>query len=333
MNRRLVFALWAMASIMVLIQGFSGVAHADPKLERLLKTEAPIQWKEHQRLALRSTGTVDAIQHLTIRSNESDQVVDETEKHFFGSFASQGGLIKAVYRSQAGSTEYVCSRARDYGFYLYRDGQQNKYVISNVEITGVQNSNFLKHCTSVLMSATGLESLQLPMMVADPTFRLLAIDEVDGDETQVRLRCDYAPEGIPARRDLQIVLDRSNGWAVLTWEEIDGNLITSAVTTYESELRGANKLRLPNKQTLTVRNRDEKENSVLVCTRTLNDAEFDIDMPDAEFGLSHFGLPEPNRAGPSSRWRGWLLPVVAIQVGLLLILAVRYRNRKTAVGK
>ena len=49
----------------------------------------------------------------------------------------------------------------------------------------------------------------------------------------------------------------------------------------------------------------------------------DVVVASTDFTLSAFGLPEPTLGEPPSRWRGWLLPIIIIQIGLLLMYVGR----------
>jgi len=223
--------------------------------------------------------------------------------------------------------EVITSRNSDYAFLINRISKDARFTIGGVE-PNISESNISAKISEAVDNARAFaignwlfNSEPLDRLVKSATFRLIDAEEIEWKGTKA-VKVEFErPDTQDVLRDFgpsYLICDTSQHWAILEYELKVG---PTAIQHVEMDFGEAiNGFPIPKKLVRrSFGTQDVKSVFRIVCEVELLRAS----VPDSEFRLSHYGLPEPVFSA-SSRG-GWLWYLAA---GIALItFGVMIRRR------
>jgi len=211
-----------------------------------------------------------------------------------------------------------------YKFELMRDQEKMPWVIQQLERkTGVEPVDHVM----VEGLSLGPPRTEMPTLVEFPDFQLLElVPAPEHEEDLVRMTFSYTADEKNPLRGGWVLLDPQHDWVV---RKSQVNQIAGG-KEFESKIEYDYKEGSSHHPILTKLHLQSgtKENNRLILTREVT-TDFDFyeqeSVPEKEFMLSAFGLPEPG-AEKATRWYLWL---GALGLGCLVVglIAARLRRR------
>jgi len=227
--------------------------------------------------------------------------------------------------------EVITSRNADYAFLINRIAKDAKCTLGGLE-QNISESNIsakiIEAVANARASAIGnwfVNYEPLDRLVASPTFRLIDAEEIEWKGTKAVKVAFERPDTRDVLRDFgpsYLICDTSQHWAILEYELKVG---PTAVQHVEMDFGEAiNGFPIPKKMV----RRSFGTQGVKSVRRIVFDIELlRTSVPDSEFRLSHYGLPEP--VFTKSSRRGWLWYLAG---GIALItFGVMIRRRRQRV--
>jgi hypothetical protein len=192
-----------------------------------------------------------------------------------------------------------------YHFVLTREQETRPWVISELKRRSAGDP------TNPLATGglhLGPSSTEVPMLIKSPNFKLLEVEPAreNGDEL-VKVRFSYTPDEKNPLRGGSMLLDPHHDWMVRKGEATlaaGGKEFTSTIEWSYRE--GSNHhpiLTQARGQQTTKENNRVFRNNEVVTDYDLREQET---VPEKEFLLSAFGLPEPPGEGRATPWYLWL---------------------------
>ena len=227
--------------------------------------------------------------------------------------------------------EVITSRNADYAFLIKRIGKDARFTIGGVE-PNISESDISAKISEAVDNARAfaignwfVNSEPLDRLVASPAFRLIDAEEIDWKGTKA-VKVEFErPDTRDVLRDFgpsYLICDTSQHWAILEYELKVG---PTAIQHVEMDFGEAiNGFPIPKKMVRRAFGTQDVESvRRIVCEVEL----LRTSVPDSEFRLSHYGLPEP--VFTASSRGGWLWYLAG---GIALItFGVMIRRRRQRV--
>jgi hypothetical protein len=259
---------------------------------------------------------------------------EEQVKRFHVSFARNAKLKKLI-RSFDGelpkgspASEVYCKNSK-YSFTLRREANDSPYTVSGFTKTDDKDidETIEAYLEQYLIGPYAVFGLPMSKIMADPSFAIRSVSEAtNAGQKLVRIEYDYHPENILLRSGWVLVRP-DKGWALQEYETRFGD-------------RG---------RTITGTVEYETEKGAFVPQRVVQDAPPFLDtkpfrhtfefqkidfrgLPEKEFTLSAFGLPEMGETGTKdyrSHTTAWIFGGAAVALLVAVIMrkmAVKYRT-------
>ena len=158
-----------------------------------------------------------------------------------------------------------------------------------------------------------------------------------GDEKLVEVVFDFRhPTESYSFRDVKMILDPQNGWGVREFTIISPPSSTEIVgkITYGDTRHKESGFRLPAKLEQTWTNYNATRSEVVVTEKhvsSFRSLEF-VDVPESNFMLSAFGLPEPTPTSlaPGVKWGFVLINIGVVVCIIAFVLFFRHPKRRQA---
>lgn len=310
---------WAIATSFLLLTTalvWVDAASADEGLRERFLTEAPKGWAKIEAAAkeMQGSGTMSQVVDHS-KTNEPDTRTEWT-------FKLAGDLLLYEQVRSSGNDNPVVSAGgvnSKYFFFLKKNVQADSWLVGQVETNkddkiGPAHISRLGGFLTYFLSSCSLFGTPLAELINDPAFRVKKIDSVAGSDSLVAVQFDYkspeTPSNDPRKRSIlqvlrggQLVLDSKHHWAIHQCK------VSYAARDYSSEYAieyDVQKGTIP-----IVKSYRETTTRAKLGTHTV-DVDFDVvprTIPESEFTLSAYGLPEPMGVEwpePPSRAYIWL---------------------------
>jgi hypothetical protein len=325
-----------------------GRSDQSAELQKQLREEAPSAWKRFQQFMLHSKGTVEFENHGLIADDlgkskqagaqgKASPKSRETIVHTKFEVAGPDCRRAIAHHRGAPQTLAGCRNPR-YQFSLMGSASdKDAYRIKRVKV-GLGGPDYSTGNTNLDTPFVGLVA---PLLYAPWTVIFFDMAEIlndkgfvcksvqsrsHGDEMLVEVVFDFRhPTENYSFRDVKMILDPQNGWAVREFTvisppngtEIVGKITYSDTRHKETGFRPPNKL----EQKWTTYNANKaKVTETEEHVSTFSSLEF-VDVPESEFMLSAFGLPEP---GPTSISPGVKWGLVLTSIGAVVCIVAFY---------
>lgn len=342
--RRAVLAATLALALFSVEPASASVPGRDTDCREWFLAEAPSRWEEVIRNKLDYAGTCASVnmdsrtRRVAIRwSGEIKQIGENCV------------VIQEMQQFETGERRYeVIGINPNYAFELQKKAKDESWAITNLDVNledGVQFDSArtvaANTSTAFLLRVAGGEVGTLPAMVKDPAFVLKNAERVrEGNKDFVRVSFGHQGPRDPNRvwRDGWVILDPEHYWVIRRFEfrtewfkgkgqyetgRIRGE-IDFAVTTKGAPLPVKHQMQItidkpnaPAEERLLVRDYALRENA---------------DIPDVEFTLTAFGLPEPTGIKRPVPWFIWIggIGLLCVVIGLVFAwLKRRAANRVT----
>lgn len=318
----------------------AGAVRADDQtpLARRFVKEAPPAWKSQQQFWL----TLDSVSRYETRVRDAGGkwVVRRgtgAMKHCNGNMLDEWGETEAgVYRGSV-----VCENS-EYHFHLLRHGDGKPWVIRDVKKRSAEADEYwayrVEFCKEL---AVAQAAPPLPNVFHSRGFRCVRADPEPGGRGYVRVTFTNVPETTPVSNDRVkggwVVLDPARYWVIVESEveldlgeksKVEGFDKYAVVNEYHKESSGGHPILAKSLMT----------GKFWKKGKLWQEAEYHStfesrerpSIPESEFTLSAYGLPEPHGARPKkTRWYLWLgggaIACLALAVGVRLL-----RRRRAA---
>lgn len=329
---------WTLVISLLTGSPHNGVALAsDQSLLQRFHAEAPKAWKSHEDFWLSLEGTSKG-ERREVRNGNWVKTV-ELKRHW--KQCNHNTLDQLELRQPDGWRGTVQGRNKQYTFRLMRDNETRPWVIQ--EVVKLENDSpdpweDRKSLTLslILFSPRGL---LLPQLHESPGFKVAdVVREPDSAEELARLTFSYSPANSEDTNQLRggwLVLDPLHDWVIRKGElDLDPKGLGK---TYKYSLRYEYKDGPEHHPILTssVVNGVIRDGQTLIAGEHVEgtaELEQRKVIPDSEFTLSAFGLPEPHWA--QTRKPSWYLWLGVAGVGCLILgggLAWVRRRRAASV--
>jgi hypothetical protein len=328
-------------AILLAVAGIGGQgrssAQDDPSWKERFPAEAPPAWEKYRKRAKRLQGSIE---RSIVRLAPEHKVV--YRDHF--EMKQRDGC--ALYLAQdlgdgdpPSEVGHVLSINHNYGFELRRQTRAAPWVATNVA-TDLRNGMrfgsgshpsdgvpYWANCPTTLAMIPKGEAID----IKDPGFALGRVTRVTRNYGQaVKVEFSYRnadkPQ-IPSSIDGWVLYDPQHFWVVreceaqYEWTSVKGST-ASATVAYEYE-ETADGFPIPKRINKRVKNAAKGDESEFRYEFGLKEA----DVPESDFTLSAFGLPEPGGVRRPIPWYLWaaLLGVVCLSAAALLQWRARRR--------
>jgi hypothetical protein len=296
-------------------------------LKQRLYGEAPAGWRRLREREQQVVGQVICQGWRTDAGQERERIKNASYE-----FARNGNLVRLAVRDldQPGGSTAVYVIGPRYSFQLSRATVASPYVLTSLEIgpPRVTAEKFRggTYFYRIIQAWREIWSIPLEELITDPGFKLEGISEIrDGGKPLVRVAFSFDSGKHSVKyRDAYLLLSPTANWALVRAEMDE--------TTWRHE-------------TYANRNRyDERGEPILAESHRTNQylqanafeeflCEFTrLDrkvVPESEFTLSAFGLPEPDWAEPvrpASRIHYWFIGAAVVLFAVALWLRRRARG-------
>ena len=317
----------------------TNVGWANTELESEMRTKGIAGWNSHAELAMRCSGNVIQKSGVIRFGDSNTQEIMRTRR---GSFEISGHLLRRVsFQINDLPTTFVSCRNADYQFRLSRANTHANYALSDLDTQKISEASdpsegpdgsFSTLCADVLFGAFTLgEGFELQRLILSPKFRLLSIGLAAENPNHVRLEFqlnETTPRPV-IWKHVEVICDRENGWSVTkSVIRFPDDYIREQTVEYLRNDGKNKEVAMPVKSRFVGRWLDPEVVEGDEVVTEIAYKKNDVVVASTDFTLSAFGLPEPTLGEPPSRWRGWLLPIIIIQIGLLLMYVGRrwYRS-------
>jgi hypothetical protein len=336
-----------------------GRSDQSAELQKQLREEAPSAWKRFQQFMLHSKGTVEFEKHTLIADDpgkskqagargEASPKSRETIVHTMFEVAGPDCRRAIAHHRGAPQTLVGCRNPR-YQFSLIGSASdKDAYRIKRVK-AGLGGPDYSSSITNL---DTTFLVLVAPLLYAPWTVIFFDMAEIlndkdfvcksvqsrsHGDEKLVEVVFDFRhPTENYLFRDVKMILDPQNGWAVREFTvisppsgtEISGKITYSGTRHEESGFRPPTKL----EQKWTSYNANKtKVTETEEHVSTFSSLEF-VDVPESEFMLSAFGLsePSPTSLAPGLKWGLVLINIGVVVCIIAFFLFFRHPKRRQA---
>lgn len=225
----------------------------------------------------------------------------------------------------------------DYRFVLARNSDTKPWVIQSVTKTDQPSTKTWQlrkeFCVDLIL---GPRIYPLPRLVALKGFKCVSVNpETTKGEELMRVTFTHTPEGVNRVKQGWVVLDPSRYWVIRKCKietDLGEKKEGKAIWTHELEYREGT-----NKHPILVKS--VCKGKIWQKGQLIADPEFHASydcqerpfIPDSEFTLSHYGLPEPHWL-PAKK-TPWFLWLGACGIGcLVLAMCVRFFKRRQMAG-
>jgi hypothetical protein len=281
----------------------------ESSLWKRLIAEAPPGWKQYREHWVTIEGSCQG-ERRELRNGKWETVSLSTHWKTY-----DHNMLRQVETSQSGSwSGKIIGENSQYIFVLFRDGATKPWVIEEVTKKGKMSSEFWE---GLKRDAPGLMlfkpgPLGLPELIQSKNFKVADVSTEPGNsEELVRLTFTYSPDDGKADRlrGGVVVLDPSRDWVIRRGEiDFDPDVPKKGKYIVEYDYQDGldhcpimTKSRI--KGTIWENDRVVYGNDTTV-SGDVQERKF---VPESEFTLSAFGLPEPNWARPKqTAWYLWL---------------------------
>jgi hypothetical protein len=277
---------------------FSGEANS---LERRLLEEAPSAWEAYDRFWLILQGSFSGLRV----DREPTGTAHRSRSKFVKKQCSGFNLVQIEDWEDDNYSARVAGYNLRYHFVLTREQETKPWVISELKRRSAGDpTNPLARGGLNL----GPNSTEVPMLIKSPNFKLLEVEPAreNGDEL-VKVRFSYTPDEKNPLRGGSMLLDPQHDWVVRKGEATRAAGGKEFTSTIEYSYReGSNHhpiLTQSRFQQTTKENNRVFRNNESVQDYDLREQET---VPEKEFLLSAFGLPEPPGEGRATPWYLWL---------------------------
>jgi hypothetical protein len=333
---RILPRLWALRALLWL--GCIGSAQGEdqsPLAKRLFK-EAPRAWARYKDFYLTLEGKVRG--EIRVRSREGKWQIKRVRaswKQF------DSAVLDESETFEAGSWNgRVDGENSEYAFTLIRKSDSKPWVIQNVEkrdgvSTEVWNSR-KEECQYLSLTPLGPP---LPFVFLSKGFRCVRVEpeSMNGEEL-VRLTFTYVLRDASLLKGGWVVLDPSQDWMIRRGEievglgeKVEG---TAKWTLQYDYKEGSNHHPLMTRS--VVKGKFWQKGRLVVEKEYLHDLDMRErpSIPESEFTLSAYGLPEPHWARPKKTRRPWYLWLAVGGIACLALGAGAgwYKRRRAAAG-
>ena len=260
---------------------------------------------------------------------------EEQVKRFRISFARNGNLKKLVRSFEgelpkgAPASEVYCGNSK-YTFTLRREAKESPFIVSGFGKPDDEDidETIEAYVEQYLIASHAVFGMRISTIMADPSFSIQKASEVtQGGQKLIRVDYDYQPEKILLRSGWVLVCPEK-GWALQEYETQIGNRGRRIKGTVEFE-REEKGIAVPRRVT-------EEAPPFLDTQPFQHTFEFEKivfrGIPEKEFTLSAFGLPEMGETGIKdyrSHTVVWILGGAAVALLAAVIMrkmATRYRT-------
>ena len=287
-------------------------AHTDSSLERRFIEDAPKAWDAYRRFWLVLQGSSSA------ERRELAGDTSPTRMRFLRKQCKDFDLLQIETWEPHRYSGNVSGENSQYSFQLTRDQDSKPWVIRALERkTGSEPGN---HAAVVGLSL-GPPQKDVPSLVQSPHFQLLALDSENEDTAKlIRVTFSYSGGGKDPLRNGWMLLDPNHDWVVRkTRVNLAAEGMDTEFTVQYDYKDGSDHHPIITKSLVrsTTKAIDRLVSGLEVA------AEFDLHeqevVPEKEFMLSAFGLPEPGSRG-TTRWYLWLggLGMLCLALGLIV---------------
>ncbi len=276
-------------------------------LEQRLRAEAPAAWAKYREFAWTLQGRC-----VHTKLSLPDR---KTLEHFTAAWKRAPGRVLAM-----GEGDVVGQNSR-YKFRLERNGEDKPWLITNVT-----------------MLTGGEPQMPIPYCFGQPSFHVDSVGVESGESGElVRLTYSMEPEDA---RDLShqqgwLVLDPAHDWVIRNGEaqiRYDRtNVQIKEVFRYKYKEGSKNHL-IPTEQVVTASGVDDKGKSFGYEHSMIIDCYEQENVPEKEFTLSAFGLPEPGMSQRSVPWFVWVALAGIICLSAAVVIQWRAARRRALEG-
>ena len=305
-----VTALFALGFSLLLGVASPAKAEDQSPLARRFFKEAPQAWEQQLEFFLTGDGSNRGERRMR---NADGKWAIQPARTYVKQY--KGNMLDEFENYEAGAWKgTVRGENSQYIFRLARDSDTKPWVIVKVDKKDEKSPdlwNSRKEFCGDLAIAPYTPSL--PQVVQSKGFRCISVDpEPTNGEELVRLTFSFTPEGRIRLKGGWLVLDPSHYW-VIRKGEIESDLGEQrdgkAKWTVESDYReGLNRHPIPVKRA--------QKGKIWEKDRLISEQEFlyhsfdyreRVSIPENEFTLSAYGLPEPHWVRPKTKpWYLWL---------------------------
>jgi len=319
-------------------------AQGDATLQDRFANEAPREWEKYRVRAARFQGTYTWA--VTFNSNKPGVPArrERTEKHY--EFKQREGCALFLEESieekneKASETWARVSNPR-YGFEVRRRHAAGPWTVSHLDTDLTNGLSFPAPSTFVEMVSTypcSFASInrRLRIVVKEPGFELKRVTHVKRDgESLAKMEFAYMPEDpfhIPLRGGW-VLYDPAHYWIIREYDvQMDWPAPQGAVS--QGTIASALQYQDADDGFPIIKRIAQK---IRISSFVDNDNSFDFDIregdvPESDFVLSAFGLPEPP-GFEGKRPTRWYLWVGLAGIGCLVLSAVFAWRKRRAVGK
>lgn len=316
-------------------QSYGGIG--DSLRERFF-SEAPKKWQEYRSHTARFQGSV---RDTTVDLKAGRKVTEEMICAFKQNRSAGCTLVSGRKIHRTASMEDLYALNLQYEFQLGRRDPQLGWAMAGVE--RIQDG---KSLSSDCMSNSALDYWPqhallfihtydlLPHLIEQPEFDVKSVVLVSEDSRQyARVDFDYRPQksgpDVSPLRTGWVLLDPERFWVIVKYEvqlEVPDSFKGSIVGSMEYEK--GNAVPIPKKGT----QRHKRIHSDGETTDQEVTYEFhmtEADVPESEFFLSAFGLPEPFDVRQPRRWYLWAALAAVPCLALAIFLHRRARLERT----
>jgi hypothetical protein len=308
--------------VLLILPARLALASGQNPLERRLFEEAPQAWEAYERFWLILQGTSSAIDRELAGNTKP------TRMRFLRKQCNGFNLVQMDVWEPNNYSAKVFGDNLQYHFELTRDEATKPWVISELKRKSQGDPTYPVTTEGLTL---GPGNTQLPTLIKSSHFKLLELVPArENGEDLVRMTFTYTPEEKNPLRGGWAVLDPQHDWVVRragVTRGGDGKQFESTIQYDYKE--GSNHHPILTRVHLE---QATKEKDRLTPTR---EVVTDLDLqeqelvPQKEFMLSAFGLPEPPGEERATRWYLWL---GGVGLGCLILGAIVARLRRRASG-
>ncbi len=331
---RILPALMALGTFAWVAGAGSATAQDQSPLAKRLFAEAPRAWSRQQQFFLTLQGSNNGERRVLYDGKWTNQPGKTFFKQYDGNMLTESANFESG--SWKGIVEGVNSQ---YVFMLARDSDTKPWVITKVDKRGEEWQNVWNSRTKIFPDLLiAPRTPPLHEIFQSKKFRCISVEpERTNDEDLVRLTFTFSPEGSVRLKGGWLVLDPAHFWVIRKGETEqdlgEKNEGTAKWTVQYDYKEGSRNHPIITKTVMKGKFWQKGQ----VIAEQLFTGNYDLQerasIPESEFTLTAYGLPEPHWARPkktiSSLWR-WL--GIAGIACLVLGAGVFWFKRRRAAG-